>query len=240
MAKKKTNDNILNIADVPLDAGRIHKRDQYIASVRGVNYRKDAYADVQDIMQNPAPVDLGTTAYGNIMRDKIQQYFAAKPSGMTDDYLSRLIDFDKVTYSKAAGVSKGYYSNRYWPRIDGSYMETPINRISFKVISVDNRFELRFSWQRVLSDYGEFQTPTRNFTLHILLVDTVLQSTAHIGVDITNIRIDSDHNSLAAHTKLFNNLFLEVMHKSNNAATNPLEAFFKRRREHAALYDVYR
>lgn len=240
MAKKRIDDTILNIADVPLDAGRIHKRDQYIAGIRGSNYRKDAYADVQDIMQNPAPVDLGATAYGNIMRDKIQEYFAAKPSGMTDDYLSRLIDFDKVTYSKTAGVSKAYYSNRYWPRIDGSYMETPIIRISFKVISVDQRFELRFSWQRVLSDYGEFQTPTRNFTLNILLVDTVLQSTVNIGADRTHMLIDSDHNSLAAHTKLFNDLFLEVMYKSNNASTNQLETFFKRQRKDAALYDVYR
>lgn len=236
---KKTKEQPINIADVPLDAGRIHKRDQHIQFVQGLNYRQDAYADIQDNLQNPAPVDLGATAYGNIMRNEIKDYFAVNPTGKTNSYLYRLFDFDKVTFSKAAGISRSYYCNRYWPRVDGSYMELPVTCITFKVFSADARFELRLSWQRILTDYSVFQTPTRKFTLHILLVDTLLNRTAHLGVDTTPILIDSDHDSVAAHTRLFRNLFLEVMHKSNNAASNPLEAFFNRQRRQASSYDVY-
>ena len=236
---KKAKEQTINIADVPLDAAQIHKRAQYIQGVQSINHRKDVYADIQDILQNPAPVDLGATAYGNIMRNEIKDYFAVKPTGKTNSYLYRLFDFDKVTFSKASGISRSYYCNRYWPRIDGSYMEVPVTCITFKVCSADARFELRFSWQRVLRDYGQYQTPTREFTLHILLVDTHLRSSAHLGVDTTRILIDSDHDSVASHTKLFRNLLLEVMHKSNNAALNPLEAFFNRQCRQASSYDVY-
>ena len=236
---KKIKEQPINIADVPLDAARIHKRTQHIQGVQSSNYRKDVYGDIQDNLQNPAPVDLGATAYGNIMRNEIKDYFAANPTGKTDKHLYRLFDFDKVVYSKAAGISKGYYCNRYWPRIDGSYMEIPVTNITFKVRSDDGRFELRFYWQRVLREYGEFQTPTREFTLYAILVDTHLQSSAHFGVDRIVAPIDSDHDSVAAHTKLFRNLLLEFMHKSNNAASNPLKEFFDSKRKQAASYDIY-
>jgi hypothetical protein len=241
---KKTTVKVLNIADSPLSNQAISARTNHYnirakAAATGSTVAQAEIDTVQDYIANPAPPDLTVAGYKNIIKPIVEDYWQNAPNGFVNDLLRKLFDTQRLVYSNAAGVSKGYYTNRYWPRADGSYMEKPINEITYKVADSSNRFTLIYSFRRNYIGWGEFVVPSREFSAQMLFTDTSLDRSICLRADKILLKIDSTTDTNDAHAKLFKTLLHDLMQAINVDPNNDLITFFKQRRAQAALYDVY-